>query len=117
LLFERGIYPLLRVAEVAAFAETAFEVAERATMRVESLLVVRELAVVDRTRLLLVREFASVIGLSYRCLPAPHIQLASSAARNHATICTQGEIIFCALPFSHKLPRARLVLCYSDAQH
>ena len=53
------------VAEVAACADAAFEVADIATMQVESSLVVRELAVVESARLLLVNELASVIKASY----------------------------------------------------
>ncbi len=49
------------VAELAACAETAFDVVERATIEVESLLVVRELAVVASACGLVVIEFASVI--------------------------------------------------------
>jgi hypothetical protein len=52
---------LVRVAEVAACAEVAFEVVERVTVAVESSLVVRELAVADKARGLLVIELASVI--------------------------------------------------------
>jgi hypothetical protein len=66
LLFERADYPLIRVAEVAACADLAFDVAELATMRVESLLVVREVAVVAKARWLLVSEVATVIRSSYR---------------------------------------------------
>ena len=49
------------VAEVAACAESAFDVAECATMYADNSLVVRELAVVASARLLLVIEFVGVI--------------------------------------------------------
>ena len=52
---------MVRVAEVAACAEVAFEVVERVTVAVESSLVVRELAVADMARGLLVIELASFI--------------------------------------------------------
>ncbi len=55
---------MMLVVVVDPCAERAFDVAERATIYVESSLVVREFAVVARARLLLVKEFARVIPLT-----------------------------------------------------
>jgi hypothetical protein len=55
-------YALIFVAEIAAWAEIALEVADWATGWAESWLVVRELAVVARARLLLVNDVVSVMG-------------------------------------------------------
>jgi hypothetical protein len=52
---------LVRVAVVAVCTDNAVEVAERAMGAVDTLLVVRELAVADRAFRLLVNEFARVM--------------------------------------------------------
>jgi hypothetical protein len=53
---------LIFVAEVAAWAEMALDVADCATGWADNWLVVREFAVVVNARLLLVNEVASVMG-------------------------------------------------------
>jgi hypothetical protein len=59
------------VAEVAACADKAFEVADWATGCADNWLVVREFAVVASARLLLVNEVASVMGPILKPLSGP----------------------------------------------